>query len=130
MLDDILEFAAQTLVDSGRLSFWMPTANDEDQEIPVPSHPCFELVVVCVQVFNKCEAITPYKRAPTAWRRVLTGWPGSRRLMTYRRLPDDQVSESLLQAYEARKNVQHVGTTADELNPFRRGYFRKFETQD
>ena len=29
MLDDILFFAAETLVDDGRLAFWMPTANDE-----------------------------------------------------------------------------------------------------
>lgn len=54
MLDDILAFAADTLVDRGRLSFWMPTANDEEQEIPVPTHPCLEVVVVCVQTFNKC----------------------------------------------------------------------------
>ncbi|PHH71455.1 hypothetical protein CDD82_6502 [Ophiocordyceps australis] len=56
MLDDILDFAADTLVDNGRLSFWMPTANDEEQEIPIPLHPCLQLVVVCVQVFNKCKA--------------------------------------------------------------------------
>lgn len=55
MLDDILAFAAATLVDRGRLSFWMPTANDEDQEIPVPTHPSLELVVICVQKFNKCK---------------------------------------------------------------------------
>lgn len=54
MLDDILAFASDTLVDNGRLSFWMPTANDEELEIPVPAHPCLEVVVVCVQVFNKC----------------------------------------------------------------------------
>ena len=55
MLDNILVFAAETLVDNGRLSFWMPTANDEQQEIPIPEHPCLEIVVVCVQAFNKCE---------------------------------------------------------------------------
>ncbi|KAL1840677.1 hypothetical protein VTJ49DRAFT_227 [Mycothermus thermophilus] len=44
MLDTILQFSAQTLVDNGRLSFWMPTANDEDQEIPVPTHPYLEIV--------------------------------------------------------------------------------------
>ncbi|KAF4978900.1 hypothetical protein FZEAL_4786 [Fusarium zealandicum] len=54
MLDDILTFAAETLVDNGRLSFWMPTANDEELEIPVPAHPCLEIVAVCVQPFNKC----------------------------------------------------------------------------
>lgn len=58
MLDDILNFAADTLVDNGRLSFWMPTANDEEQEIAIPAHPCLELVVVCTQVFNKCKFIT------------------------------------------------------------------------
>ena len=54
MLDDILQFSAQTLVDGGRLSFWMPTANDENQEIAVPTHPYLEVVSVCTQVFNKC----------------------------------------------------------------------------
>ncbi|PHH92072.1 hypothetical protein CDD83_9098 [Cordyceps sp. RAO-2017] len=108
MLDDILAFAAHSLVDHGRLSFWMPTANDEEQEIALPSHPRLELLVVCVQVFNK--------------------W--SRRLITYQRLPDDKVSESTLKAYDARRGVKHVGTTADELNPFRRGYFRKFGAED
>lgn len=54
MLDDILNFASDTLVDNGRISFWMPTANDEEQEIPMPSHPCLSIVVVCTQVFNKC----------------------------------------------------------------------------
>ena len=54
MLDDILHFSAQTLVDNGRLSFWMPTANDEQQEVPVPTHPYLEVVAVCTQVFNKC----------------------------------------------------------------------------
>lgn len=54
MLDDILQFAAQTLVDNGRLSFWMPTANDQDQEIAVPTHPYMEVVSVSTQVFNKC----------------------------------------------------------------------------
>ncbi|KAF4122374.1 tRNA (guanine10-N2)-methyltransferase [Geosmithia morbida] len=45
MLDDILNFAAESLVDNGRLSFWMPTANDENQEILTPDHPCLETVV-------------------------------------------------------------------------------------
>ncbi|TEA18152.1 tRNA (guanine(10)-N2)-methyltransferase [Colletotrichum sidae] len=105
MLDDILEFASETLVDGGRLSFWMPTANDEDQEIPVPIHPKLDIVVICVQPFNK--------------------W--SRRLITYRRIPDSQVDPEKLAAY---KRTFHEGTTADELNPFRRGYFAKFEKDE
>ena len=54
MLDDLLEFAAQHLVDDGRLSLWMPTANDEDVELGIPAHLHLELVSVCVQTFNKC----------------------------------------------------------------------------
>ncbi len=54
MLDDILNLASDTLVDDGRLSFWMPTANDEDQEIAVPTHPCLEIITVCTQTFQKC----------------------------------------------------------------------------
>lgn len=56
LLNDLLCFAADTLVDNGRLSFWMPTANDEAQEIPVPTHPCLALISVCTQVFNKCRS--------------------------------------------------------------------------
>lgn len=108
MLDDILSFAVDTLVDNGRLSFWMPTANDEELEIPVPTHPCLEIVVVCVQPFNK--------------------W--SRRLITYRRLPDSEVSQPALEAYASRQKLTVNGTSADELNPFRRGYFNKFEADE
>jgi tRNA (guanine10-N2)-methyltransferase len=55
MLDDILEFSSISLVDNGRLSFWMPTSNDENQEIKPPQHPALEMVSVCTQEFNKCE---------------------------------------------------------------------------
>lgn len=55
MLDDILEFASTTLVEGGRLSFWMPTANDADQEIRIPQHPCLQIVSVCTQTFNRCK---------------------------------------------------------------------------
>lgn len=54
MLDDLMDFAAVMLVDDGRLSFWMPTANDEELLLEIPSHPCLELVTVCLQAFNKC----------------------------------------------------------------------------
>ncbi|KAK7995239.1 hypothetical protein PG990_014012 [Apiospora arundinis] len=107
MLDDILQFATDTLVDNGRLSFWMPTANDENQEIGVPKHPCMEIVVVCTQVFNK--------------------W--SRRLITYRRLPDAEVDQQALLDWQSREQTSD-GITADELNPFRRHYFNGFRTQE
>ena len=54
MLDDLLEFAALSLVDDGRLSLWMPTANDEDVILGIPAHPYLELTSVCIQTFNKC----------------------------------------------------------------------------
>ncbi|OTA84871.1 hypothetical protein M434DRAFT_400295 [Hypoxylon sp. CO27-5] len=103
MLDDILNFASDTLVDNGRLSFWMPTANDEEQEIPVPTHPCLGVAVVCTQAFYK--------------------W--SRRLITYRRLPDSEVDMSALA--ERKREEQVKGHTADDLNSFRRAYFKGFK---
>lgn len=57
MLDDILNFAALYLVDYARLSLWMPTANDEEVELGIPTHPCLEIVSICVQPFNKCKLI-------------------------------------------------------------------------
>lgn len=54
MLDDILDFGAHTLVPNGRVSLWMPTANENEVELEIPTHPYFELVGVCVQPFNKC----------------------------------------------------------------------------
>ncbi|KAI0834384.1 tRNA guanosine-2'-O-methyltransferase TRM11 [Hypoxylon sp. FL0890] len=105
MLDDILSFASDTLVDNGRLSFWMPTANDEEQEIPVPTHPCLSVVAVCTQPFYK--------------------W--SRRLITYRRLPDSEVDMSALA--ERKREEQTKGHTADDLNSFRRAYFKGFKPE-
>lgn len=54
--------------------------------------------------------------------------PGSRRLITYRKLPDESVDKAELASWRAMAERQHVGTTADELNPFRKGYFNKFQT--
>lgn len=115
MLHDILHFASETLVDHGRLAFWMPTANNDDndddhhhQELAIPTHPCLDLVSVCVQPFNR--------------------W--SRRLLTYRKRPDANVAPEEVAAWlRARAEEKRQGegaTTADELNPFRKGYFTKF----
>lgn len=54
MLSDVLDFSYLMLSVNGRLSMWVPTANDEDVELLVPTHPGLELVSVCVQPFNKC----------------------------------------------------------------------------
>ncbi|KAI1334300.1 S-adenosyl-L-methionine-dependent methyltransferase [Xylariaceae sp. FL0016] len=107
ILDDILDFATDTLVDNGRLSFWMPTANAEDQEIGVPVHPALEIVVVCTQVFNK--------------------W--SRRLITYRRKPDSEVDFAALEQRKEQLETLVNGSSVDDLNPFRRHYFRGFRAE-
>ncbi len=107
MLDDILDFASTTLVDNGRLSFWMPTSNDLDQEIKIPEHPCLEIVSVCTQPFNR--------------------W--SRRLITYRRIPDAEVVGSLTREKRetGAREGEREGVNADDLNAFRRGYFGGFK---
>jgi tRNA (guanine10-N2)-methyltransferase len=123
MLDSILQFSAETLVDHGRLSFWMPTANDENQEIPVPTHPYLEIVSICTQSFNKCVwSLIVIIIACCLY--MLIGGLGSRRLITYRRIPDVEVDPGAMKAREERISI---GKTADELNPFRKAYFSKFE---
>lgn len=102
LLDDILTFSANILVDNGRLSMWMPTANDEDIQLMIPTNPSLEIVSVCVQPFNR--------------------W--SRRLLTYRRLPDAEVSPD---AIEKSKKGYGEGMRADDLNVFRRKYFEGFK---
>ena len=102
MLDDILDFAARALVDGGRLAFWMPVANDADEEFPVPTHPMLEIKASSIQVFNR--------------------W--SRRLLVYERLTGgvpDVGNGTTLKAVNGHK--------ADELNQFRRMYFRGFQTE-
>jgi len=100
MLGDILDFAARTLVDGGRIAFWMPSANENEfgEEIPtvIPQHSLLELKHECIQRFNK--------------------W--SRRLLVYERLP----GPFELGFHDAR--VIETGRTADELNPFRKRYFQ------
>ncbi|KAL4892164.1 SIR2-domain-containing protein [Aspergillus ambiguus] len=94
MLNDILSFAARTLVTNGRLAMWMPNTNDEDVEFLIPKHPNLEVINVSVQPF--------------------TNW--SRRLITYRRLPEGEVSD----LSGARNKSDAQGSRADELNPFRK----------
>ncbi|KAL8825977.1 MAG: hypothetical protein Q9170_007587 [Blastenia crenularia] len=101
MLDDILAFASETLVEGGRLSLWMPTANDEDEKLEIPSNGCLKVVSVCTQSFNK--------------------W--SRLLLTYRRLRDDEIKEG----QPSRQKRLETGTTANDLNSFRKRYFEGFK---
>ncbi|KAI5295340.1 hypothetical protein KEM52_001691 [Ascosphaera acerosa] len=99
MIQDILDFAAVSLVRGGRLAFWMPTANEEDVELEIPAHPNLDLVSACVQVFNR--------------------W--SRRLLTYERNTVDYVPLE-------RVSTSPANASADELNPFRRHYFSPAHT--
>lgn len=107
MLDDILAFASRTLVDGGRLAFWMPSANEnelgEEETIAIPTHPHLELKHQCVQRFYR--------------------W--SRRLLVFERLPGLLDSDQVVsQVNGGRAEVDSMGRTADELNPFRRRYFQ------
>lgn len=109
MLDDILDFAARTLVDGGRLAFWMPSANEnefgEEEVTRIPKHPHLELKHECVQKFNR--------------------W--SRRLLVYERLPGSLDLElDVGRTGLDRVDQQGIGRTADELNPFRKRYFEAF----
>lgn len=100
MLDDILDFATRTLVDGGRIAFWMPSANENElgEEMPtaIPQHSLLELKHECIQRFNK--------------------W--SRRLLVYERL------RGPFELGISDGRVIETGRTADELNPFRKRYFQ------
>ena len=107
MLDDILEFAAMTLVDGGRLAFWMPSANEnefgEEEVTDIPQHRLMELKHECIQRFNK--------------------W--SRRLLVYQRRPGNGV-DNLEMVSEQVKGLTVNGHRADDLNSFRKRYFQAF----
>jgi tRNA (guanine10-N2)-methyltransferase len=123
MMDDILGFSAERLVDGGRLCLWMPVAgapedgesdatSAEDGEAPVaeaeydiPQHPALKLVSHCRQDFNK--------------------W--SRRLLTYSRMKDEEVDAEALLAYKAQRLAlasndcaNDLRVKADDLNHFRK----------
>ncbi|KAL6251157.1 hypothetical protein RBB50_001365 [Rhinocladiella similis] len=106
MLDDILDFATTTLIDGGRLAFWMPSANEneagEEESTLIPTHPHLELKHECIQRFNK--------------------W--SRRLLVYERLPGALDTEADVDVL--RRGMEGMSGTADELNPFRKRYFEAF----
>ncbi|KAK9362952.1 S-adenosyl-L-methionine-dependent methyltransferase [Lipomyces starkeyi] len=65
LLDDLLFFAANHLVDNGRLCCWMPTANEDYGERHIPTHPDMNLISNCVQEFSKwSRRLLTYKRHP------------------------------------------------------------------
>lgn len=107
ILDDILAFAADMLVVDGRLAFWMPSANEDDEVLEIPSHEMLEMVECCVQRFHK--------------------W--SRRLLVYRRRRKGGGGEVDGPGRNDKKTEDFAnGKTASDLNPFRRKYFQGFQT--
>ena len=109
MMDDILAFAASTLLDHGRLAFWVPTANEENEEISIPANRHLQLIHCCVQPFNK--------------------W--SRRLLIYRKRDAVEVENSPgMNGVEHVRKPRDIAETADELNPFRRRYFQGFRNSE
>ncbi|KAF2764646.1 tRNA guanosine-2'-O-methyltransferase [Teratosphaeria nubilosa] len=136
MMDDILDFAYERLVDGGRLCMWVPVAgsaeSDESDadgkatfcdnvgperlykvaEHDVPRHPGLRLVSHCRQDFNK--------------------W--SRRLLTYSRRKDSEADGEALLAYKTQRlalaaegDASGTKATADDLNEFRKRYFLGFK---
>jgi hypothetical protein len=51
---------------------------------------------------------------------------GSRRLITYRRIPDSDVPPEAIKEQRAKDQ----GVNADDLNPFRKSYFKGFKLDD
>ncbi|PSK55418.1 hypothetical protein B9Z65_2807 [Elsinoe australis] len=113
MLADILTFAANVLVDRGRLCMWVPVENVDEEgdtgakDVGIPTHPCLRLCSVSTQEF-------------TRW---------SRRLIVYARLPDRDIDGPALKQYEAMRKDQLEKGTADELNEFRKRFFEGFRPQ-
>ncbi|KAH9823687.1 tRNA (guanine(10)-N2)-methyltransferase [Teratosphaeria destructans] len=139
MMDDILDFAYDRLVDGGRLCMWVPVAGSAEGVEPpdtttdgqapsgdsiaperlykvaeddVPRHPGLRLVSHCRQDFNK--------------------W--SRRLLTYARRKDGEGDSEALLAYKTQRltlaaegDAPGSKATADDLNEFRKRYFLGFK---
>jgi tRNA (guanine10-N2)-methyltransferase len=95
----------------------MPTANDE-VELDIPLHSCLEIVSVCVQPFNKCEssALAPVCRRILQHSLMNQRLPGSRRLLTYRRMGDAQIQDIEV----SRPRDHPSGIHANDLNNFRK----------
>lgn len=130
ILNDLLSFAAAVLVPDGRLSFWMPTADDVEETLPIPTHGKLELIAVCVQPFGKCKYFFQFASESSLIP------VGSRRLITYRKRHSESCPSSpqVSGTYEAMDDTKAVdaeglesltatmpaGTQADDLNPFRK----------
>lgn len=104
MLDDILSFAAETLVDGGRLAFWVPAANEEGLSLKVPRNKALELVALCPQEFNRW----------TRWLLVYQRRKGE--TDEFEELEKEEGGEEWDRMEQEREGAR----TADELNDFRK----------
>jgi tRNA (guanine10-N2)-methyltransferase len=55
VLQDLLDLAAMTLVEGGRLVYWLPVSDEQriaDLHAALPAHRCLELVAVSEQVLT------------------------------------------------------------------------------
>ena len=149
-LDDILDFAASTLVDGGRLCMWMPVAGSAPSLSP-PASESANISAAARQSDqgNHADAAPSDEEAQeteeysipahpclelvTTCRQDFNKW--SRRLLTYRRLPVRREDAAALAQYEARRQAVRecdggAKRTADDLNDFRRRYFEGFREQE
>eukprot|EP00771_Trimastix_marina_P000829 gnl/Trimastix_PCT/1862.p1 GENE.gnl/Trimastix_PCT/1862~~gnl/Trimastix_PCT/1862.p1 ORF type:complete len:476 (-),score=111.79 gnl/Trimastix_PCT/1862:2-1429(-) len=65
--NDLLDFAARTLVPNGRLVFWLPTCPQSYTPDEIPTHPCFRLLANSEQQLTTCwsrRLLTMVKIAP------------------------------------------------------------------
>ena len=152
MLDDVLDFAAGTLVDGGRLVMWMPTVNDEiggdgggpgldgigggggGGQLGIPTHAALVVRCACVQAFNKWS-----RRLLVYERKKGDGWGGGLAKELGEGAVEDEVrreeKEKARDAGPAEKEQESPGgveissqrINANDLNPFRKRYFQGFE---
>lgn len=94
---------------------WMPTADDQEIELMIPTNPSLEIVNVSVQHFSGCE----FSYLLCCCYVIVSDWSclGARRLLTYRKLPEGEVS---LDTRIHRATDDANGVTANDLNEFRR----------
>lgn len=95
LADDLLDYAASVLTDQGRLVFWLPTVNDDYSAVDLPQRSDLKLLANSTQSFGK--------------------W--SRRLLTYAKLPSDEV-QGEPRRLERTRQPGHVD--------FRYKYYSKF----
>lgn len=79
LADDLLDYAAETLVDDGRLVFWLPTVNEDYSPVDLPRRNDMQLLANSTQNFGRwSRRLLTYVKLPLAARGV--GGESGRRL--------------------------------------------------